>query len=143
MTRRAIPLSVRYEVLCRQADAEIVGKINRAGGVLKSRYSKVLAIARCRMTGERLIEHGCEFDHILPVELGGTDEPENIQALTPKAHRRKTDADLAIIVKARHQSGGKGSQRARRARNGSKLKSRPFCKTFRKKFDGTVERKAE
>lgn len=142
MTRRAIPLSVRYEVLCRQADAEIVAKINRAGGVLKSRYSKVLAIARCRMTGERLIEHGCEFDHILPVELGGSNDTANIQALTVKAHRRKTDSDIARIAKANRQAGLTG-QRARRARNGSKLKSRPFDRTFRKKFDGTVERKAE
>ena len=124
MTRKAIPLSTRYAVLCAQADAEMVTKIEAAGGHLKLRYAKVLAIAKCAMTGESLLAGRTEFDHCTPVELGGTNDASNIQALTAKAHRKKTDADLARIVKARHQSGGKGSQRDRRRKNGSKLKSR-------------------
>lgn len=138
--RRAIPLSVRYEVLRRQADAEAVAAIENAGGALKLRYSKMLAIARCRISGERLIERGCEFDHREPVEFGGTNDVENLQALTPAAHRRKTDADIARIAKANRQGLRKGQQ-ARRAKNGSRLKSRGFDKTLRKKFNGEVERK--
>lgn len=123
MTRKAIPLLTRYAVLCAQADAEIVAKIESIGGTLKLRYAKVLAVAKCRMTGESLIELGCEFDHRRAVELGGTNDADNLQALTPKAHRRKTAADLAVIAKANRQGLRKGQQ-ARRARNGSKLKSR-------------------
>lgn len=98
--RRAIPLSVRYEVLRRQADAEAVAAIENAGGALKLRYVKVLAIAKCRMTGEALIAGRTEFDHILPVDLGGSNDADNLQALTAAAHRRKTDADIARIAKA-------------------------------------------
>lgn len=135
--RRAIPLSVRYEVLRRQADAEAVAAIESAGGALKLRYSKVLAIAKCRMTGERLIERGCEFDHVKAVEFGGTNDVENIQALTPAAHRRKTASDMAMITKANRQGLRKGQQ-ARRAKNGPQLKSRGFDRTYSKKFDGSV-----
>lgn len=139
-SRRAIPLSVRYEVLRRQSDAEAVAAIESAGGALKLRYVKVLAIAKCRMTGEALIAGRTEFDHILPVELGGSNDADNLQALTAAAHRRKTDADIARIAKANRQAGRKGQQ-ARRAKNGSRLKSRGFDKTLRKKFNGEVERK--
>lgn len=138
--RRAIPLATRYAVLCNQADPEIVEKINRAGGVLKLRYVKVLAVAKCRMTGEPLIAGRTEFDHIIPVELGGSNDADNLQALTAAAHRRKTDADIARIAKANRQGLRKGQQ-ARRAKNGSRLKSRGFDKTLRKKFNGEVERK--
>jgi hypothetical protein len=108
--RRAIPLATRYAVLCNQADPEIVEKINRAGGVLKLRYSKVLAVAKCRMTGERLIERGCEFDHIRCIEFDGSNDVENIQVLTPAAHRRKTASDMAMITKANRQGLRKGQQ---------------------------------
>lgn len=135
--RRAIPLATRYAVLCNQADPEIVEKINRAGGVLKLRYVKVLAVAKCRMTGESLLAGRTEFDHIIPVELGGSNDADNLQALTAAAHRRKTDADIARIAKANRQGLRKGQQ-ARRAKNGPQLKSRGFDRTYSKKFDGTV-----
>lgn len=138
--RRAIPLATRYAVLCNQADPEIVEKINRAGGVLKLRYVKVLAIAKCRMTGESLLAGRTEFDHIIPVELGGSNDADNLQALTAAAHRRKTDADIARIAKAERQGGRKG-QWARRIKNGPQIQSRGFDKTLRKKFNGEVERK--
>ena len=129
--RRSIPLAVRYEVLCRQADPAMVEKINRAGGPVKLRYSKVLAIATCRLTGERLIEHRCEFDHITPVELGGSNEADNIQALIPRAHRMKTDADIARIAKCRRQAGLTG-QRARREKNGPRLKGPKLGEVYRR-----------
>lgn len=140
MTRQHIPLSIRYQVLCAQSEPEKVEQINRAGGSLKLRYSRVLCVAKCNISGDRLIEHGCEFDHRQPVEFGGTNDPENLQALTPRAHRRKTDADIARIAKANRQGLRKGQQ-ARRARNGSKLKSRGFDTTLSKKFSGEVIRK--
>ena len=133
--RRTIPISVRYQVLCKQADPETVERIERSGGTLKRRYSLVLAIARCRISGERLIEHGCEFDHINPKYFDGPDTPENLQALIPRVHRRKTDSDIAAIAKT------KSIIRKREKTwkpNRKKIQSRGFNKTLSKKFNGEV-----
>ena len=97
MIRQRIPLATRYAVLVRQCDPQIVADIERQG-TLKQRYARVLSFARCRMTGERLIEQGCQFDHVIPVAFGGTNDADNLQAVTPRAHRRKTDSDIARIA---------------------------------------------
>jgi 5-methylcytosine-specific restriction endonuclease McrA len=34
-----------------------------------------------------------DIDHIIPLHLGGTEEPDNLQALCPGCHRRKTDQE--------------------------------------------------
>lgn len=36
-----------------------------------------------------------DIDHIIPLHLGGTEEPDNLQALCPGCHRRKTDQERA------------------------------------------------
>lgn len=40
-----------------------------------------------------------EFDHIIPLGLGGFNEPDNWAALCPDCHRRKTVNDLRAIAK--------------------------------------------
>lgn len=139
--RRALPLATRYAVIKRQCPADIVEEVERKGGKLKDRYAKLRYYATCAMTGERLIVKGCEYDHRVPRALGGTDDPENIQALTPAAHRRKTDADDAAIAKANrcklyHETG-----RSSAAKHVKKIGNRPFDKGLRKRMDGTVERR--
>lgn len=41
------------------------------------------------------------FDHILPLELGGKDEPENLQALKRGHHQSKTDRETAARAKTK------------------------------------------
>ena len=40
-----------------------------------------------------------DFDHILPLWLGGKDEPENLQALKPKHHTPKTSREAGQRAK--------------------------------------------
>ena len=56
----------------------------------------------------------CELDHILPLYLGGADEPDNIQALTPACHLRKTVDEAAIVAKTRRLRIKNGMQKPRR-----------------------------
>lgn len=41
--------------------------------------------------GNRNSKHGWEVDHILPVSLGGTDHPSNLQALNWKSNLIKSN----------------------------------------------------
>ena len=41
------------------------------------------------------------FDHILPLHLGGKDEPENLQALKRGHHKRKSDKETADRAKVK------------------------------------------
>lgn len=40
-----------------------------------------------------------DFDHIVPLWLGGKDEPENLQALKPKHHSPKTSKEAGQRAK--------------------------------------------
>lgn len=67
-----------------------------------------------------------EWDHILPLALGGEDEPENIQCLHARCHRLKTNSDVGRIAKS-DRMGGKTGQRKRRLTGATqKIPSRPF-----------------
>lgn len=86
------------------------------------RYDYCCAVCKQKLSGMARPE----FDHILPLGLGGDDEPENLQPLCKKCHRRKTDADVPQIAKSKRQAGETG-QRARRLRGATpKIPSRPF-----------------
>jgi len=91
-----------------------------------------------------------EYDHVLPLALGGADDATNLQALHSSCHSIfKTAPDRAQIVKGTRQGGGRGSQAAKRAARqakglpptfpsrpfpatGQKMQSRPFPKPWRK-----------
>jgi 5-methylcytosine-specific restriction endonuclease McrA len=34
-----------------------------------------------------------DIDHVIPLSCGGTDDTDNLQALCPGCHRRKTDQE--------------------------------------------------
>jgi 5-methylcytosine-specific restriction endonuclease McrA len=37
-------------------------------------------------------------DHIIPLHLGGSEGPDNLQALCPGCHRKKTDRERLMII---------------------------------------------
>lgn len=45
-----------------------------------------------------------EFDHVIPLELGGSHSLDNLQALCPPCHKLKTREDLGRIAKAKRQA---------------------------------------
>ena len=63
-----------------------------------------------------------EVDHILPCELGGTNDASNGRALCPSCHKAKTTEDIRRIRKADRQR-DKASGASRKP---TKMKSRGF-----------------
>ena len=88
---------------------------------------------------QQQLQHKIQYDHILPLWLGGTNELDNIQALCMPCHSKKTCQEATIRAKndrlIRAQKEGRG-----RKRRGQKLQSRGFDKTHRKKMNGDIER---
>ena len=81
----------------------------------------------------------CEFDHIFADKLDGEPTLDNCAHLSKACHLVKTSLDRKYMAKrARHEI-----NRDRPVKRGPKAKmvSRPFNKTFKKKFDGTVIRR--
>lgn len=75
-----------------------------------------------------------EFDHAIPLRMGGENRESNLQALINVAHKTKTADDRKDIAK---------SDRIRKARMGIKATSKatmPGSKNhkFKRKIDGTV-----
>ena len=80
---------------------------------------------------------GLDWDHIIPLELGGDDEVENLQPLCKVCHKAKTRGDVKAIRK---------SERQRQRASGIKRTTRstiPGSKAsgFKRKLDGTVEKR--
>ncbi len=75
-----------------------------------------------------------EYDHTLPLALGGLEKPDS--ALTSWCHTTKTKLDVKRISKADRQ---RKAHRGEKVRKGRKLEGRGFDKHIRKRMDGTVE----
>ncbi|MEM6622975.1 MAG: HNH endonuclease signature motif containing protein [Pseudomonadota bacterium] len=73
--------------------------------------------------------NGLEWDHIIPLMLGGDDELENLQPLCKACHRAKTKTDQGHIAKSKRMQ-----QRA------MGVKKQPKGRGFRgwRRFDGTI-----
>ena len=65
---------------------------------------------RCACCGEEFDDGGAKvpdfmtdrhFDHILPLHLGGKDEPENLQALKRGHHAKKTHKEASARAKTK------------------------------------------
>jgi 5-methylcytosine-specific restriction endonuclease McrA len=56
------------------------------------------ACARC---GMGLYPFPFEIDHVLPLALGGSNEPGNLEALCLHCHKAKTARDIKAIAKAK------------------------------------------
>jgi len=77
---------------------------------------------------------GLDWDHVIPLELHGDDEIENLQPLCKVCHKAKTAGDVKSIRKA---------ERMRQRSSGIKRTTRsviPGSKAsgLKRKFDGTV-----
>jgi 5-methylcytosine-specific restriction endonuclease McrA len=83
-----------------------------------------------------------EIDHIIPLELGGDECLNNLQALHPACHREKTKRDIKAIAKMRRLQ-AKARKKPPDATQQPKrqIRSRGFDKTVRKLFDGRVVRR--
>lgn len=44
---------------------------------------------------------GLEWDHVIPIKIGGEDTLENLQPLCVRDHRLKTKGDVATIAKSK------------------------------------------
>lgn len=85
----------------------------------------------CPLCKRSLATGRVEFDHVLPLALGGADDATNLQALHSSCHSiLKTALDKAQIAKAERQSDRTGQQARRAAREakglGPTFPARPF-----------------
>ena len=93
---------------------------------------------RCEICGEK-IAGAYEIEHRIAWALAYDDSDANLYPAHPECHSGKTKADVKSIAKAKRQAGETG-QWAKRAKNGSTLKSRGFEKGVKtvwakRKFD--------
>lgn len=114
---------------------EAVELINRKSFTSKQRLEILLASdGRCKICGEK-ITGPFEVEHRVPVALGGTNDPSNLEAVHPQpCHSSKTKADVKAIAKAKRLE-KKSSPETRKP---ATMKSRGFQKTLTKGFDGKV-----
>jgi hypothetical protein len=69
----------------------------------QARRQRIIARDKhCRHPGCEVTE-GLEVDHILCLEIGGSDADHNLQALCFEHHKLKTRNDIAIIAKAKRR----------------------------------------
>ncbi len=60
--------------------------------VILRRDNGICRCSECKRLGRIRVAH--EVDHILPRAKGGTDAPENLQAINRDCHKAKTDHEL-------------------------------------------------
>jgi 5-methylcytosine-specific restriction protein A len=53
----------------------------------------------CKASGKNEELQEYDIDHIIPRWLGGSDDDDNVQALCPLCHRRKTDKERILYLK--------------------------------------------
>ena len=113
---------------------------------LEATQRKSMTPAKRRAVIERAgvcCEHpGCtmsqslEIDHIIPLELGGADHPDNCQALCYWHHKEKTKADIKRIAKARRLR--KKENPLERTPPKRKIQSKGFNKRLKRGLNGEV-----
>lgn len=89
----------------------------------------------CAITGLPFDEKNrAEFDHIVPLWLGGQNRETNLHAIRPEPHRRKTATEATVRAKV-HAAGDKHRGIARKP-------SKPFPggkqSKWKRRIDGTV-----
>lgn len=109
----------------------------RRAPTLKQQVEVLLRRARCYYCGEKLCETGHEWDHRIPLAIGGKHESANLNILCPDCHVQKSRADMAAIAKAKRRAKQAETGRGRK-RKGPPIKSRGFEKRFSRKFLGQV-----
>lgn len=92
---------------------------------------------RCHICGGLIRPgDGWEVEHVIPLAQGGEDGGDNLRPAHVKCHRSKTSRDAADTARAKRREA---------AHLGIKKTSRPIpgsrASGFRKRLDGTVERR--
>lgn len=93
--------------------------------------------ARCSACDGSL-RSGYQFDHVLPIWLGGADAPENLEALCVPCHRHKTALEAGqrakvTRIKAKREPALTPKRKRPKARLGSRW--------LKRKVDGSVVRR--
>ncbi len=85
---------------------------------------------RCALSGQEFRPGDkIEFDHVVPLWLGGKNVESNLQAVIGDAHRRKTSMEAGVRAKVKATC---------KKHLGLKTK-KPWNERFRKRMDGRVE----
>lgn len=94
---------------------------------------------KCAITAEPLIPGttAIEYDHIIPLAMGGRDEVDNLQAVLKSAHREKTSEDVAKIAKAKRVKAKHTGMETETSQPLPGSKRSPW----KKRMDGTVVRR--
>jgi len=99
---------------------------------------KAMTPARRRRVRERqgdlcacdgCVELWVDVDHVVPLELGGADDDENLEGLCKAHHKEKTKADAKRIAKARRlrkREAGEKRRRGREIKSNPKIRSAGF-----------------
>ena len=93
----------------------------------------------CDECGDDVSLADIEWDHILPLCLGGTNDDDNWHGLCRKCHAAKTKREAAARAKTKRLENVRLGLKKRRRR---KLQSRPFDTRLRRKVSGQVEVRA-
>ena len=92
----------------------------------------------CGECGAKL-SHPVHLDHILPIWLGGKDEPENLQAVHEGCHKLKTAQEATNRAKMRRIQEKHGRRQKTRPRGHHR--NRLGSDKWKRKVDGTVVRR--
>lgn len=107
----------------------------RAPMTMKRKLESMVFHGSCYLCGEKLgAMSGVQFDHVLPLELGGADMPENIKPAHVDCHKFKTRNDVRQIAKSRrnrkteaaHHEAIANREPGQKRVSKSKIPSRPF-----------------
>jgi len=88
----------------------------------------------CHICGGKInVGESWEVEHIIPIAMGGDDEPSNWRPAHTKCHKGKTKEDVTAIAKAKRREA---------LHNGIKISRTPmpFGKNskWKRKMDGTI-----
>jgi 5-methylcytosine-specific restriction endonuclease McrA len=110
-------------------------KTPRSAMTTKRRLEVMVKWGHCYLCLAKLTSlEDTQFDHVIPLELGGTDDVENIQPAHAECHRDKTRGDARDIAKMRRRIKKEDEHHLRRdnrtpgerREKQSRLPSRPF-----------------
>lgn len=89
----------------------------RKGFTPKQRAEVLLAGGgRCAVCRDKIrAAEAWEVEHRVPLGLGGSNDPANLEPVHAACHKGKTAADVAAIAKAKRLSGETGADRKKQA----------------------------
>ena len=91
-----IPKSGRPPKYCKRSHRQRMYEDNRRGVTAK----EIIAEhgMRCYLCGEKLTPDTFSLDHVIPVSLGGADEPDNLRPCCRRCNSRKAARPLDQVV---------------------------------------------